>query len=108
MRGRGHHAWNRKKKQLEEEIGWEIRRHKLRPVRRAHLAFLFYEFSRRRDPDNIQAGSVKIILDALVKYGILENDGWDQIAGISATFSIDKENPRVEVLIDDRERDTGT
>jgi len=31
--------------------------------------------------------------------GIIENDGWSQIAGFEDRFEVDKDNPRVEIEI---------
>lgn len=41
--------------------------------------------------------------DALVKEGILENDGWKDIVGFTDRFFIDKNNPRIEVEIEEAE-----
>jgi Holliday junction resolvase RusA-like endonuclease len=49
------------------------------PEDQVRVSFEWLEPDRRRDPDNIAAGK-KIILDALVKAGILSNDGWRNIA----------------------------
>ena len=65
---------------------------------KVHIAYKWYEESRRRDLDNI-AFAKKFIQDALVKSGVLAGDGWKHIAGFTDEFYIDKENPRVEVII---------
>lgn len=36
---------------------------------------------------------------------VLHNDGWKQIVAFSDTFYIDKENPRIEVLITETEKE---
>lgn len=54
--------------------------------------------NRKKDPDNI-AFAKKYLLDGMVEADLLPNDGWNQIAGFSDDFHIDKENPRVEVTI---------
>lgn len=54
--------------------------------------------NKRKDKDNIIAGQ-KFIYDGLVKAGVLVNDGWAQIGNITNKFEVDKENPRVEVVI---------
>lgn len=38
-----------------------------------------------------------IIQDSLVKTEVLGNDGWIHILGFTDNFSVDKENPRIEV-----------
>ena len=67
-----------------------------------NLSFKWYEPNKRRDLDNI-AFAKKFILDALVKNGILENDNWQYVKGFTDEFFIDKENPRVEVEINEVE-----
>jgi len=62
------------------------------------INYLWVEKNARRDKDNI-AFAKKFIQDGLVKAGIIGNDGWEWIDGFTDEFSIDKKNPRVEVLI---------
>lgn len=64
------------------------------------VTFLFYEVNHKRDLDNISSWAHKSVMDALVTSGILENDGWKQVVGYSDCFYIDKENPRVEVILE--------
>lgn len=52
----------------------------------------------RRDPDNI-AAAVKFIWDGLVEAGVIPNDGWKENGGWSNHFEVDKDNPRIEVVI---------
>ena len=58
----------------------------------------WYCRNRRVDPDNI-AVAKKMVLDGLVAAGILEGDGWAQIAELSDKFFVDNKNPRVVVSI---------
>lgn len=58
----------------------------------------WYESNSRRDPDNVSFAK-KFIFDALVKEGVIEGDEWKYVKGFSEYFSLDKENPRVEVTI---------
>lgn len=60
------------------------------------IAFRWYEKNSRRDMDNI-AFAKKFILDALVKKGVLQDDGWKWVKGFTDEFFIDKKNPRIEV-----------
>lgn len=66
--------------------------------KRVKLTFTWYCKNQKKDPDNI-AFAKKFILDALVKAGVLENDGWKQIAGFEDYFEIDADKPRVEIEI---------
>lgn len=61
--------------------------------------FHWYCKNKRKDIDNI-IFSQKFVLDGLVDAGVLENDGWKQISGITHSLSVDKSNPRVEVVIE--------
>lgn len=74
----------------------------LRGVRIEKPVFMEYRWiepSRRRDKDNISSFGRKVIQDALVSTGVLKDDGWKHIVGFSDKFEVDKENPRIEVLI---------
>lgn len=63
-----------------------------------HLSFRWYEPNRKRDLDNV-CFAKKFILDALVSNGIIIADGWRGVAGFTDQFFVDKENPRIEVDI---------
>lgn len=63
------------------------------------MEYRWIEPSRRRDKDNISSFGRKVIQDALVQCGVLKDDGWKHIVGFSDKFEVDKENPRIEVLI---------
>lgn len=74
----------------------------LRGVRIEKPAFMEYtwiEPSRRRDKDNISSFGRKVIQDSLVSTGVLKDDGCKHVVGFSDRFEVDKENPRIEVLI---------
>ena len=63
-----------------------------------HISFKWNEKNRRRDPDNI-AFAKKFILDSLVTAGIFPDDGQKYISGFDDEFYIDKQEPRIEILI---------
>ena len=63
------------------------------------LSFAWHERDRRRDVDNI-AFAKKFILDALVKTGVLSDDGRKTVVGFSDEFHVDKANPRVVITIE--------
>lgn len=62
------------------------------------LFFHWFEKNKKRDKDNI-ASAKKFILDGMQRAGTIKTDCWKGIAGFGDTFSIDKENPRVEITI---------
>lgn len=87
------------KKKNEEIVMASLVAYKIKPADEpVFLKFHWFESNRKRDMDNI-ASAKKMILDALVKSGILKNDGWNNISGFEDRFDIDKENPRIEVTI---------
>ncbi len=63
------------------------------------MEYTWYEPNRRRDKSNISGFGRKVIEDALVDCGVLQDDGWDCVDGFSDRFRVDKKNPRIEVLI---------
>lgn len=90
----------RLKRETEERIMWAIRQqmrgvHFDKPV---YMRYLWVEKNRKRDKDNI-AFARKFVQDALVKSGVLRNDGWGEIAGFSDAFAVDAKRARVEVEI---------
>ena len=90
---------NKMKMEAQEAVMWQI----LSQMRRCHfdrpvfLLFTFYEQDRRRDKDNVASFARKVIQDALVKCGTLQDDGWDHVTGYLDRFEVDKDNPRIVV-----------
>lgn len=76
----------------------QINRPLVEPVR---LHYLWVEPNERRDKDNVSGFGHKIVQDALVQIGALKNDGWANVLGSSDDYAIDKENPRVEIEIEE-------
>lgn len=64
------------------------------------LTFCWYEKNRKRDPDNI-CFAKKFILDALVKKQVFPNDSQKYIKEFRDKFYVDKENPRIEIFIEE-------
>lgn len=56
---------------------------------------------RRRDKDNVAAAK-KMLFDGLTDAGVIPNDTWVYVGGWSDQFSVDAENPRVEIKIVER------
>lgn len=63
------------------------------------MRYTWYEPNRRRDKDNVSSFGRKCIQDALVRAGVLQNDGWGEVDSFSDRFFVDKKHPRVEVEI---------
>ncbi len=94
------------KKQAESSIVMHIKQqmpdvHYENPVK---LSFRWYEPNKRRDIDNI-CFAKKFILDALVKAGTIKTDSWQGVIGFTDDFFVDKDNPRIEVDIEEVNRE---
>jgi hypothetical protein len=55
---------------------------------RVVLEFRWLEKDKRRDPDNVAAGGRKLILDGLVKAGILQGDSWRYVSAWRDSFDV--------------------
>lgn len=85
------------KKDTQQHITDHIILCKLKPINsKVIIHFTWVEKNKKRDKDNI-AFAKKFIQDALVNYGILNNDGWRNIEGFTDKFGIDPISPRVIV-----------
>ena len=65
------------------------------------IKYCFFEPNKRRDKDNVAAFAMKVIQDALVKEGVIKNDGWKEIDSFECLFEVDKDNPRIEVVLEE-------
>ena len=92
-------AYSKMKKEHTEKVEL-IAKNELSKMNKINLKFKWYCKNRRKDKDNIIVGQ-KFVLDGLVNAGIIENDGWKQIGKLEHEFERDKENPRVEVEINE-------
>ena len=65
------------------------------------IHYVFYEPNKKRDHDNVFAFASKCIQDALQDCDIIPNDGWEQILNFTHDFYLDRDNPRIEVYIEE-------
>jgi len=86
------------KKKWTKIVATHCLRADISPCKKVKLEFIWQEKNKRRDPDNF-IFSKKFILDGMVKAGVLENDGWNQIDSISDNWVVNKEWQGVEVII---------
>ncbi len=91
------------KKKNEEIVLQEIYSQlgRLRITSPVRMHYTWYEPNTRRDLDNISSFGRKVIQDALVVSRVIPDDGWNVIKGYSDEFYVDKNNPRIEVLIEE-------
>lgn len=91
-------AGARMKKRNEDKVCKAIRDAHLVPMNPpVSLTVIWVNENRRRDKDNTRF-AVKFIQDALVGEGIIPNDKWDTVTPYDG-YEIDKDNPRVVVII---------
>ncbi len=84
------------KKQWSDVINIVCRPKPAQPLKKAVVTLTYYfKDKRRRDPDNY---SGKMILDGLVKAGILQDDSFNNI-DLVLQGNYDKDNPRTEIEI---------
>ena len=67
------------------------------------IHYRIYEPNKKRDLDNILSFIMKCTQDSLVLAGVIDNDGWSNIVGISAEFFVDATKPRIEVYLIEKE-----
>lgn len=84
------------KQTYTDMVAWLAK--KLPKYEQVNITITWYEPNEKRDPDNIMAGA-KFILDGLVKAGTIPNDTRRYIKSITHIPELDRENPRVEVEI---------
>ena len=87
------------KQQSQDIVLWSIysKMRKVHFEKPVFLLFTFYEKDKRRDRDNVASYARKVIQDALVKAGTLDDDGWDHVTGYLDRFEVDSKNPRIVV-----------
>jgi len=83
---------------VQHEINLQISKFKVKKFKRIYLYIDYYCKDKRKDMDNV-AFAKKFILDGMVNAKVIPNDGWKQIAGWEERFYIDKNNPRIEILL---------
>lgn len=93
------------KRDAQETVLWCIRAqlNRLRIEKPVFLLFTFYEKDKRRDHDNVSSFARKIIQDALVEAGTLQDDGWNHVAGYLDQFAVDAQHPRIMVQFIEQE-----
>lgn len=89
------------KRENQERVCWEIKRHRLKRMdKKVDVSFVWIEPNMKRDKDNISFAK-KFILDALVQMRIIPNDNWKWINNLSDKFAVNKGNPRIIVTLDE-------
>lgn len=85
------------------DVALIIKSQKLKPVKKypIKIKFCWFVKDRRTDPDNLSSGGRKVIMDSLKTAQIIKDDGFKYISGFIDEFYVDKNNPRIEVFIEE-------
>ncbi len=84
-------------KEWQDDVSLQLMQYK-GTASKATITYKFYcKDKRRRDLDNMIAS----VNDALVKAGLLEDDSWQCLSIGAAEGAYDKDDPRVELYIDE-------
>ena len=98
--GHGKHwTYGKAKKEWAKKIAAALQEHRILAMTRVHIEWVWVERNTRRDPDNFTGISKKFILDTLVAQGVLDDDGWKQIAGWSDRWHVDADCPGVHITL---------
>ena len=79
--------------------------HGIHIVKPIVLHYKIYAQDKRHDRFNLFSAIDKSFEDALQKTGVIANDGWNDVLNATHKFYIDKERPRVEIVIEEVETD---
>jgi len=94
---------NNTKKEYESVMENQIQFKIPKPMKRVSVTYVVYPQTRRKfDLMNVVSIHSKYFLDTLVKLGKLPDDSYDYVIKESTAFGgVDKDNPRVEIIIED-------
>ena len=88
------------KKSETEYVAWSCKKQPLEKITcfPVYISFHWYCKNEKKDLDNV-AFSKKFVLDGMVMAGVLPNDSRKYVAGFRDNFHLDKDFPRVEIVI---------
>ena len=92
----------KQKRETEEALMTEIWQQKIKRISSypAGISYRIYAPDKRTDKMNRFATTAKFVEDALVKASVIRNDGWKDLTyPYPIVFEVDKEEPRVEVIL---------
>ena len=93
------------KKEYTDSVAWQAKAQNVGSYSKAHLTITFVEPNKRRDYDNVISG-LKYLLDGLVVAKVIPDDRPKYIDITIKPIQVDKDNPRVEVVIEEITNET--
>lgn len=100
----GHGKWNAgnaMKQRDQNRIAAQIP--KCRFDKPIWITYRYYCPNKKKDLDNISGYFHKVFQDALVTRGVIHDDSWKYIIGFKDEFFVDRNNPRIEVEVTEKE-----
>ena len=67
------------------------------------IHYAFYCENKMHDRMNIASAFIKSFEDALQKCKVIKNDGFDDVLTPTLYFELDRKNPRIEIVIEEKE-----
>lgn len=98
-------AGGRMKRDATDMVAWYAKAARIKPMLppvSVHIEWV--EPNMRRDKDNIRGGA-KFILDGLQEAGVIGNDNWKWIEGISDEYKVNKAKPHITVTLETKEEE---
>ena len=98
--GRRYDSYGPMKREWHQYIQIHARQQEFPKLEGPHDFFFEHrELNKARDPDNFVAAGHKLIFDALQEAGLMENDGWKQVASFQDQWVVDRERPGVLLTV---------
>lgn len=70
------------------------------PLQRYRIYLRWVCKDERQDPDNVLSGGIKPVMDGMVDAGLVAGDRWKNVESIETSFSVDRVNPGVLVIVE--------
>ena len=93
------YPYSQLKKKEQNKVKWYVKQQNIPFFEEAFIEIRYFRPDKRADIDNISSGAKKVILDALVEMGTIQDDCWSVVKGFKESFEVDKDNPRTEVIL---------
>ena len=77
----GWNAYNALKQRWYGQIRMLAQAARIEAIGPGYFTLVFSEPDRRRDPDNLAGGGIKLIFDSLVGAGVMKGDSWAHVLG---------------------------
>lgn len=92
--------YNSIKQDWDKRIAGAVKQQGFIKVESAYFHYLVIEKTKKRDPSNVFSAAIKFCEDGLMKAGVIDNDGWDNVLGIRPYILLNRTGtPGIFVLL---------